>query len=82
MDSDGAAADLGAVQNHVVGLGKRAGRIGRELGRVTGLMETGANDVLMVSGDRERLIPFIPEQVILRVDDAAGRIAVDWDPEF
>jgi len=65
----------------LVGLGVVT-RDGRELGQVTGLMETGANDVLVVGGERERLIPYIPGQVVLRVDTRAGRIEVDWDPEF
>ncbi len=55
---------------------------GEDLGRVTGLMQTGANDVLVVSGERERLIPFIREQVVLVVDAEARRIEVDWDPDF
>ncbi len=45
-------------------------------------MPTGANDVLVVNGERERLIPFILEQVVLKVDVEARRIEVDWDPEF
>ncbi|GMQ96299.1 MAG: ribosome maturation factor RimM [Gammaproteobacteria bacterium] len=57
-------------------------RDGEELGRVTGLMQTGANDVLVVNGERERLIPFIREQVVLAVDAQARRIEVDWDPDF
>lgn len=58
------------------------------LGRVHAIMETGANDVLVVRGcegslDRqERLIPWVPEQVILDVDPEVGRITVDWDPDF
>ncbi len=67
--------------NDLVGLGVVT-RDGRELGKVTGLMETGANDVLVVGGERERLIPYIPGQVVLRVDTRAGCIEVDWDPEF
>jgi 16S rRNA processing protein RimM len=55
---------------------------GRELGTVDHLLETGANDVLVVKGERERLIPFIQGQVIDSVDLAAGEIRVDWDPEF
>ncbi len=55
---------------------------GAELGRVSHLFETGANDVLVVRGDRERLLPWIWEQVIQDVDLAQGRITVDWDPEF
>ncbi len=55
---------------------------GQQLGKVTGLMETGANDVLVVKGDRERLIPYVPEEFVQSVDLAAGRMVVDWDPEF
>ena len=52
------------------------------LGRVDRLMETGANDVLVVRGDREHLVPFIQGQYIKRVDLEGGLIEVDWDPEF
>jgi len=45
-------------------------------------MATGSNDVLVVKGERERLIPFIQEQVIKGVDLDAGVILVDWDPDF
>lgn len=61
---------------------------GRDLGRVETLLETGANDVLVVRGDagsidqRERLVPWIPDQVILDVALDAGEMRVDWDPEF
>lgn len=59
---------------------------GVELGRVVNLMETGANDVLVVreAGEqgRERLIPFIRHQVIQEVDLENGQLTVDWDPEF
>lgn len=52
------------------------------LGKVLDLLETGSNDVLVVDGDRERLIPFIRQQVIQKVDLAAGQIWVDWDADF
>lgn len=53
------------------------------LGRVDHLMETGANDVLVVVDDhRERLIPYLPGQVIQAVDLVARQITVDWDPDF
>jgi len=55
---------------------------GASFGRVDGLMATGANDVLVVKGERERLIPFIHGQVIKGVDLDAGIITVDWDPDF
>jgi len=53
-----------------------------DLGVVTGLLETGANDVLEVKGDRERLIPFVMGPYVKEVDLDAGRMTVDWDPDF
>ncbi len=50
-------------------------------GKIAELFATGANDVMVVKGERERLIPFI-DQVVLEVDLAAGRMVVDWDAEF
>ena len=52
---------------------------GKGLGKVAYLMATGANDVLVVDGPAERLIPFVPGAVILDVDLAAGVIRVDWE---
>lgn len=54
---------------------------GEELGKVDHLFETGSNDVMVVKGERERLIPFI-DQVISEVDLDGGFITVDWDPDF
>lgn len=59
-----------------------------QLGKVVKLMETGANDVLVVKGDsdsldqQERLVPYVPEQFIKSIDLEAGEIRVDWDPDF
>lgn len=55
---------------------------GVALGKVRGLLETGANDVLDVKGDRDRLIPFVVGEFVKNVDLAESRITVDWDPEF
>lgn len=54
---------------------------GVELGKVDSLLQTGANDVLVVKGERERLIPFV-KQVVLDVDKAAGVIRVDWGADY
>ena len=54
------------------------------LGTVDSLLETGANDVLVVKAcegsidKQERLIPYLPDEVISRVDLDEGRIEVDW----
>lgn len=55
---------------------------GHELGRVSHLFATGSNDVLVVRGERERLIPFVEGSAVLRVDLEGGVIEVDWDPAF
>lgn len=55
---------------------------GSRLGQVSRLLATGANDVLVVEGERERLIPFVWDQVILDIDFERGLIRVDWDPDF
>lgn len=58
------------------------------LGQVDHLLETGANDVLVVRpctgslDQRERLIPYLPGRFVQAVDLAAGLIRVDWDPAF
>ncbi len=60
----------------------------KRLGRVSKLFETGANDVMVVAPDdqsidqRERLVPYVPEQFVLSVNLDLGEIRVDWDPEF
>lgn len=57
-------------------------KAGVELGVIDHLFETGANDVLVVTGDRERLIPFLMGQTVLEVDLDGKRLTVDWDPDF
>lgn len=57
-------------------------------GKVKGLLETGANDVLVVSAtadsidDRERLIPYLRDSVVKDIDLKAGTLSVDWDADF
>lgn len=55
---------------------------GQDLGLVDHLFATGANDVLVVRGERERLLPFVWGQVIEDVDFVSGVIRVHWDPDF
>ena len=52
---------------------------GTDIGKVEYLIETGANDVMVVNGEQERLIPFVMDEVVLGVDLATGVITVDWD---
>ena len=55
---------------------------GRDLGTVDHIMATGANDVLVIRGDRERLVPFLVGDVVKAVESERGLIEVDWDPDF
>jgi len=58
-------------------------REGEALGTVTGLLETGANDVLVVQeGDLQHLIPYVKGYYILQVDLAEGVIEVDWQRDY
>ena len=43
---------------------------------------TGANDVVVVRGERERLLPFVKGDVIRKIDLQHGVMEVDWDPDF
>jgi 16S rRNA processing protein RimM len=52
------------------------------LGRVDHLLATGGNDVLVVRGIEERLIPFILGSVVKHVDLEGGHIVVDWPPDY
>ncbi len=53
------------------------------LGVVDHLLETGANDVLVVvDGKKERLVPFLQQHTVLKIDLDQGLIVVDWDPDF
>ncbi len=52
------------------------------LGVVTGMLETGADDVMVLQGERERLIPFVLDEIVREVDLDNGRLVVDWSPEY
>ena len=58
-------------------------REGIELGRVTGLIETGAHCVLRIQADAaaERLIPFVAAYIDA-VDLPARLVRVDWGADF
>ncbi|HZR02970.1 MAG TPA: ribosome maturation factor RimM [Burkholderiales bacterium] len=64
----------------LVGLQVRNQR-GELLGVVSGLLETGANDVLVVQAEKERLIPFV-DAIVRSVDVERQLIVVDWETDF
>ncbi len=53
----------------------------QEIGKVSSILETGANDVLVIKRAKQNdaLIPYIDE-VIKAVDLEQGTMQVDWDP--
>ena len=60
---------------------------GMELGIVDHLIETGANDVLVVVSigtepQRQHLIPFIRHEVVTHIDLDKGELRVHWDPDY
>ncbi|WP_417473016.1 ribosome maturation factor RimM [Luteimonas mephitis] len=55
---------------------------GVDFGRVSHLFSTGANDVLVAEGERERMIPFLQPDYIVSIDFDDGVVTVDWDAEF
>jgi len=54
-------------------------RDGTELGTIDEMLETGANDVMVVKGKVERLIPFVRDEIVINVDLSEGRVDVDWE---
>ncbi len=54
---------------------------GVDLGVVRSLLETGAHDVLEVVGDSTRLIPFVHDVYVMKVEREAGLLHVDWHPD-
>ena len=55
---------------------------GDDFGIIDHLLETGANDVIVVKGDRERLIPYVTGQVVKSVDLKEQQMIVDWSADF
>ena len=55
---------------------------GEPLGVVASMLETGAHDVLVLSGDRERLIPFVIGEIVHEVDIDRQRMVVDWQLDY
>ena len=61
---------------------------GEVLGKIDHMLETGANDVMVVeptddSIDKEqRLIPYIVGDVVKQVDQETGVVTVGWDSDY
>lgn len=55
---------------------------GVDLGKVDSLLRTGSNDILVVKGAKEHLIPLVRDHYVMKIDPTLQQIIVDWDPEF
>ncbi len=61
--------------------------VGKDLGQVKEILETGSNDVLVVKNRNagksdECLIPWLIGDVVVRVDNDKSIITVNWDPDY
>ena len=54
---------------------------GFSFGKLTGFIETGANDVFVVEGEKQRLIPYT-KMIIKKIELKQQQIIVDWDESF
>ena len=66
--------------NELIGL-TVANADGTDLGAVKEIIETGANDVLVIHGEKTHLIPYL-DSVIVEVDLNQGTMRVDWFEDF
>lgn len=64
---------------------------GEILGRISHLIETGANDVMVVKLPAEKaqgqkikemMIPYLMDSVVKKVDLEANQMTVDWDDDY
>jgi 16S rRNA processing protein RimM len=55
---------------------------GELLGVVDHLLQTGANDVMVLRGERRRLLPFVEGRIVRKVDVESGLITVDWELDY
>lgn len=57
--------------------------VGEELGKVASMLETGANDVLVVKGKypSDVLIPYV-DHVVNKIDLEQSQLVADWDPDY
>lgn len=51
------------------------------IGKISDIMPTGANDVLVISGKTRILVPFIWHTYIKNIDLATRKMLIDWEME-
>ncbi len=55
--------------------------VGYYFGTIKTMMETGSNDVMVIKGEKEFLIPYLPD-VVIKVDLEAKKVLVEWDENY
>lgn len=55
---------------------------GELLGKIKRFLETGAHDVVVLSGDVERLVPWVPRETVLEVDVEGKKVVLDWALDY
>lgn len=55
---------------------------GELLGTVDHLFETAAHDVIVLTGDKQRLIPFVMDDIVLNINLDKGIIRVNWQADY
>jgi len=55
---------------------------GEDLGRVVDIRATGANDVLIVHGEKRRATPFVMAEVVRQVDQVGAVTTVNWPCDY
>ena len=55
---------------------------GAKLGTLDSVTSNGAQDVMVVTGEVERLIPFVVGPIVQNVDPVAKKLTVEWDPKW
>ena len=59
-----------------------------ELGKIKGILETNANDVLVIEptdssiDERERLVPYLKDQVVKEINKIEKTIIIDWPEDY
>ena len=59
-----------------------------ELGKIKGILETNANDVLVIEptdssiDERERLVPYLKDQVVKEINKIEKTITIDWSEDY
>ena len=55
---------------------------GAELGVIAEVRSNGAQDVMVLQGEVERLVPWVAGPIVQSVDLKARRVVVDWDASW